>query len=205
MPPETRYAKSGEVHLAYQVVGEGPLDLVFVHGWVSNVEYAWEVPALARFLDRLASFSRLILFDRRGTGMSDRVPDRELPPLEQRMDDIRTVMDAIGSQRAAIFAISGTYCPAVSADAGPAPDWVVSTRTSRRALDRGSNPGRPLERFRRDHLPCGRHRRRPDEVEEFLTGIRRGRARSVLATVLFTDIVGALRPPWRSGTAWRNL
>ena len=106
MPPETRYAKSGDVHLAYQVVGEGPLDLVFVHGWVSNVEYAWEVPALARFLNRLASFSRLILFDRRGTGMSDRVPDRELPTLEQRMDDIRTVMDAIGSERAAIFGFS---------------------------------------------------------------------------------------------------
>ncbi len=106
MPPQTRYAKSGDVHLAYQVVGEGPLDLVFVHGWVSNVEYAWEVPPLARFLNRLASFSRLILFDRRGTGMSDRVPDRELPPLEQRMDDIRTVMDAIGSERAAIFGFS---------------------------------------------------------------------------------------------------
>jgi pimeloyl-ACP methyl ester carboxylesterase len=82
MPPQTRYAKSGDVHLAYQVVGEGPLDLVFVHGWVSNVEYGWEVPPLARFLNRLASFSRLILFDRRGTGMSDRVPDRELPTLE---------------------------------------------------------------------------------------------------------------------------
>jgi pimeloyl-ACP methyl ester carboxylesterase len=106
MPPQTRYARSGDVHLAYQVVGEGPLDLVFVHGWVSNVEYGWEVPPLARFLNRLASFSRLILFDRRGTGMSDRVPDREMPPLEQRMDDIRTVMDAIGSERAAIFGFS---------------------------------------------------------------------------------------------------
>ena len=106
MPPQTRYARSGDVHLAYQVVGGGPLDLVFVHGWVSNVEYAWEVPPLARFLDRLASFARLILFDRRGTGMSDRVPDRELPPLEQRMDDIRTVMDAVGSERAAIFGAS---------------------------------------------------------------------------------------------------
>jgi pimeloyl-ACP methyl ester carboxylesterase len=79
---------------------------VFVHGWVSHVEFAWEVPPLARFLNRLASFSRLILFDRRGTGMSDRVPDRELPTLEQRMDDIRTVMDAAGSERAAIFGVS---------------------------------------------------------------------------------------------------
>jgi pimeloyl-ACP methyl ester carboxylesterase len=106
VPPQTRYAKSGDVHLAYQVVGQGPLDLVFVHGWVSNLEYGWEVPPLARFLSRLASFSRLILFDRRGTGMSDRVPDRELPTLEQRVDDIRTVMDAIGSERAAIFGFS---------------------------------------------------------------------------------------------------
>jgi len=106
MPPRTRYARSGDVHLAYQVVGEGPLDLIFVHGWVSNVEYGWEVPPLARFLNRLASFSRLILFDRRGTGMSDRVPDRELPTLEQRIEDIRTVMDAVGSARAAIFGFS---------------------------------------------------------------------------------------------------
>jgi hypothetical protein len=73
--PRTRYAKSGDVHLAYQAVGEGALDLVLVHGWVSNVEYGWEVPPLGRFLDRLAAFSRLILFDRRGTGMSDRLPD----------------------------------------------------------------------------------------------------------------------------------
>ena len=106
MPPETRYAKSGDVHLAYQVVGDAPLDLVFVHGWVSNLEYGWEVPPLALFLNRLASFSRLILFDRRGTGMSDRVPERELPTLEQRMDDIRTVMDTVGSERAAIFGVS---------------------------------------------------------------------------------------------------
>ncbi len=106
MPPVTRYAKSGAVHLAYQVVGEGQLDLVLVHGWVSNVEFGWEVPPLAHFLNRLASFSRLILFDRRGTGMSDRVPDHELPTLEQRMDDIRTVMDAVGSERAAIFGVS---------------------------------------------------------------------------------------------------
>jgi pimeloyl-ACP methyl ester carboxylesterase len=106
MPPVTRYAKSGDVHLAYQVVGDAPLDLVFVHGWVSNVEYGWEIPPLARFLDRLASFSRLIIFDRRGTGMSDRVSDSALPTLEQRIEDIRTVLDAVGSERAAIFGVS---------------------------------------------------------------------------------------------------
>ena len=74
MPPETRYAKSGDVNIAYQVVGDGPIDLVFVPGWVSHVELFWEEPTLARFLERLASFSRLILFDKRGTGLSDRVP-----------------------------------------------------------------------------------------------------------------------------------
>ena len=94
------------MHIAYQVVGEGPLDLVYVPGWVSNVELAWEEPTLARFLNRLASFSRLITFDKRGTGLSDRVPHTALPPLEERMDDLRAVMDAAGSQRAAVFGFS---------------------------------------------------------------------------------------------------
>ena len=102
----TRYAKSGDVSIAYQVVGGGPLDLVYVHGWVSNVEYGWEVPPLARFLRRLASFSRLILFDRRGTGLSDRVPEHRLPTLEDRMDDVRAVLDDVQSERAAIFGAS---------------------------------------------------------------------------------------------------
>lgn len=106
MVPKTHYAKSGDVHIAYQVVGEGPGDLVLVHGWVSHLEYQWEDPALARFLDRLASFSRLIIFDKRGTGLSDRVAESALPTLEQRMDDIRAVMDAAGSNRAAMFGLS---------------------------------------------------------------------------------------------------
>jgi class 3 adenylate cyclase len=104
--PDTRYAKSGDVNIAYQVVGEGPVDLVYVPGWVSHVELAWELPALARGFERLASFSRLILFDKRGTGMSDPVPASELPTLEQRMDDVRAVMDAVASERAAIFGAS---------------------------------------------------------------------------------------------------
>jgi len=107
--PKTRYAKSGDVHIAYQVVGEGP-DLVFVPGWVSHLEHAWEEPGYARFLQRLASFTRLIMFDKRGTGMSDR--DVGLPTLEERMDDVRAVMDAVGSERAAIFGTSegGNMC-----------------------------------------------------------------------------------------------
>jgi class 3 adenylate cyclase len=106
MVPTTRYAKSGDVHIAYQVVGEGPVDLVLILGWFSHLEYQWEDPALARFLNRLASFSRLIVFDKRGTGLSDRVAESALPTLEQRMDDIRAVMDAAGSNRAAMFGVS---------------------------------------------------------------------------------------------------
>jgi pimeloyl-ACP methyl ester carboxylesterase/class 3 adenylate cyclase len=104
--PQTRYARSGSVSLAYQVASDGPRDLVFVPGWVSNLETAWDQPLLARFLRRLASFNRLITFDKRGTGMSDRVAERELPTLEQRMDDVRAVMDAAGSDRAALFGLS---------------------------------------------------------------------------------------------------
>jgi class 3 adenylate cyclase len=106
MPAKTRYTRTGDLHIAYQVVGEGPLDLVYVPGWISHVELAWEEPTLARFLRRLASFSRLIMFDKRGTGLSDRVPNDKLPTLEERIDDLRAVMDAIGSERAAIFGFS---------------------------------------------------------------------------------------------------
>src|SRR5437763_12491914 len=111
-PPETRYARSGDLSIAYQVVGEGPIDLVYVPGWVSNIETAWEDPHVSRFLERLASFSRLILFDKRGTGLSDRVSISALPTLEQRMDDVRAVMDAADSQRAALFGASegGVMC-----------------------------------------------------------------------------------------------
>src|SRR5512133_1205632 len=103
MPPETRYAKSGDVNIAYQVVGDGPFDLVYVPGWVSNVELLWERPKPPRLLERLASFSRLILFDKRGTGMSDSVSNDRLPTLEQRMDDVRAVLDAVGSENAALL------------------------------------------------------------------------------------------------------
>ena len=104
MRPETRYARSGDIHIAYQVVGDGPFDLVFVPGFVSNLDHNWEWPALARMLTRLASFSRLIMFDKRGTGLSDRVSG--VATLEERMDDVRAVMDTVGSERAALFGIS---------------------------------------------------------------------------------------------------
>ncbi|MET0553111.1 MAG: alpha/beta fold hydrolase [Vicinamibacteria bacterium] len=110
MVPRVRYARSGSVNIAYQVVGDGPLDLVFVMGWVSHLEYFWSEPSFARFLTRLASFSRLILLDKRGTGLSD--PVAELPTLEQRMDDVRAVMDAVGSTSAALLGVSegGPMC-----------------------------------------------------------------------------------------------
>jgi pimeloyl-ACP methyl ester carboxylesterase len=112
MLPETRYARSGGVNIAYQVIDDGPLDLVLVPGWVSNVEGCWEQPEHARYLRELAAFSRLILFDKRGTGLSDRVAEGDLPSLEERMDDLRAVLDAVGSERTALFGFSegGPMC-----------------------------------------------------------------------------------------------
>ncbi len=112
MPPETRYAKSGDVNIAYQVVGEGPLDVVLVHGWVQSFDASWEIEPIRRFYERLASYSRLILFDKRGTGLSDRVPVDDLPTLETRMDDMRAVLDVVGAERAAVLGHSegGAMC-----------------------------------------------------------------------------------------------
>jgi pimeloyl-ACP methyl ester carboxylesterase len=106
------YARSGEFHVAFQVVGNGPIDLVLVPGWISHLEVAWEQPRLARFFRRLAAFSRLILLDKRGTGMSDRVSPRNLPTLEDRMEDLHAILDAVGSRRAVLFGISegGPLC-----------------------------------------------------------------------------------------------
>jgi pimeloyl-ACP methyl ester carboxylesterase/class 3 adenylate cyclase len=101
---ETRYARSGDVSIAYQVTGEGPFDVVFVPGFLSHVELAWDVPGMAAYNRRLASFCRLIRFDKRGTGMSDRVSG--VPTLETRMDDVRAVMDATGCERAALIGVS---------------------------------------------------------------------------------------------------
>ena len=105
MPP-VHYAKSGDLNIAYQVFGEGPIDLVYVMGWVTHLGFMWQQPLCVRFFERLARFARVIVFDKRGTGMSDRVPADRLPNLEERMDDVRAVMDAAGSRRAAIFGVS---------------------------------------------------------------------------------------------------
>jgi class 3 adenylate cyclase len=162
MTPQARYARSGDVNIAYTVVGDGPFDLVYIQGFVSHAELAWRVPAYADYLNRLASFSRFIFFDKRGTGMSDRVEGA--PSLETRMDDLRAVMDAVGSARAAIMGVSegtpmsilfaATYPERVSAlvlQAGAprfiwAPDYTFgesveeNERWIRRALDEWGSP-----------------------------------------------------------------
>ena len=309
--PETRYAKSGDVNIAYQVVGDGPLDLVYVPGWISNVELNWEEPTHAHVLDRLAGFSRLILFDKRGTGLSDPVPLDRLPTLEERMDDVRAVLDAVDCQQAAVFGFSeggllsvlfaATYPERITALAlygafakriwspdypwAPRPDdrereieELERNWSERMDLDqlapseddafknrlatyfrRSASPGAGVALMRmntqldvRDVLPsiqaptlvmhrtddrdvkveegrwiatqipgakfvelpgdshtlwAGNTDEIIDEVEQFLTGTRRGpEPDRVLATVLFTDIVGSTEQATKLGDRrWRGL
>ena len=311
--PKTQYARSGEISVAYQVVGEKAFDLIWVPGWISNVEESWEVPEYAHFLHRLASFSRLIMFDKRGTGLSDRVSNDRLPTLEQRMDDLRAVLDAVGSERAAVVGASeGGNLSILFAAAHPervhalvlqavyakrlwSPDYPWAPTPEQRELDtqlmerewagemdvsqlapsaavdpalmrrittffrRSASPGAAVALNRMnaqidtravlptirvptlviqragdrevkaeeerwiasqipgakyvelpgdDHLPwIGDSDRLLDEVQEFLTGIRRGPDPDrILATVLFTDIVGATERAAALGDGrWREL
>lgn len=311
--PTTRYAKSDDVNIAYQVVGDGPFDLVYVPGFVSNIDLMWEEPGLAAFLERLASFARLILFDKRGTGLSDPVPLDALPGLEQRMDDVRAVMDRVGSEQAALLGHSeggnmsalfaatypertralvmvGCYAKRLRSDDYPwapsyeermeqiarterswgsweaahllAPSkvddrrfqrWIgrywrqsASPRAAAALLRMNSMidvrpilpsiqvptlllyregdedvrveegryiasqiPGSKLvELPGRDHFMwIGESQELLDEIEEFLTGVRRGPDPDrVLATVLFTDVVGSTEVATRLGDrAWREL
>ncbi|MGH8973660.1 MAG: alpha/beta fold hydrolase, partial [Acidimicrobiia bacterium] len=169
MPP-IRFAKSGDVHIAYQVVGDGPVDVVFVPGVISHLELTWEPGTESeRFFRRLASFSRLILFDKRGTGLSDRDVGR--PTLEQRMDDLRAVMDAAGSERAAVIGyseggpmsilfattyperVSALILAATMARGTPAPDYpcgngtLLVTEAMERLIKEGWGEGRSVEWF----------------------------------------------------------
>lgn len=124
--PTTQYTKSGRLNIAYQVFGSGPIDLVYIPGWVSNIDWMWACPELVNFLQDLGKICRVILFDKRGTGLSDRVV--ELSTLEERMDDIRAVMDAIGSEKAVLFGHSEGGC--VSAlFAATYPNRVISMIT----------------------------------------------------------------------------
>jgi pimeloyl-ACP methyl ester carboxylesterase len=148
--PATRYARSGDVSIAYQVSGDGPFDVVFVPGFVSHVELMWEVPTLAEFTRQLGSFCRLIHFDKRGTGMSDRVTG--VPTLETRMDDVRAVMDAVGSERAALLGVSeGGAMSVLFAATYPRRLWaLVLAGAAPRSIWAPDYPwGFPEEEFRR--------------------------------------------------------
>ena len=140
--PKTRYARSGDAHIAYQVFGEGDLAVVVVPGFVSNIEFYWQVPNIRRIMERVASYARVVVFDKRGTGLSDPVSD--VPPLEQRLDDIQAVMDAAGVDRAALYGIS---------EGGPASLLFAATYPERASslVIYGSTP-----RFSwAEDFPCG--------------------------------------------------
>lgn len=173
--PETHYARSGDVNIAYQVVGNGPVDVVFVMGWVSHLDYFWTEPSFARFLGRLASFSRLLLFDKRGTGLSD--PVAELPTLEQRMDDVRAVLEAAGSTQAVLFGVSegGPMCALYAATYPERTRALVMFGTYAKRLWSPDYPWAPTpeqrERFHdeiRDHWggPVGIEDRAPSRAQD---------------------------------------
>jgi pimeloyl-ACP methyl ester carboxylesterase/DNA-binding winged helix-turn-helix (wHTH) protein len=151
-----QYARSGDVNIAYQVLGSGPVDLVFVMGWVSHLECYWTEPSFARFLRRLAGFSRLILFDKRGTGLSD--PVALLPNLEERMEDVRAVMSAAGSRRAVLLGVSegGPMCSLFAATYPDQTEALVMIGTYARRLRAPDYPWAPTfeerEAFCRDIL-----------------------------------------------------
>jgi pimeloyl-ACP methyl ester carboxylesterase len=174
MHPETRYAKSDDVHIAYQVTGSGPLDLVMVPGFTSHLELQWEDPRSAMFLTRLASFCRVIRFDKRGTGLSDRVA--AIPTLEERMDDVRAVMDAVGSDRAALLGISegGPMCALFTA--------TYPERTS--ALIMYGAMARMA--WAPDH-PCGRTRK---EFESRLTAVEQSWGTGASVDLYAPSLVG---------------
>ena len=155
--PPTRYVDSGDGLIAYQVVGDGPLDLVYLTGATSHVDVRWDWVGAAGFLRRLASFSRLILFDRRGTGVSDRLGTEALPTWEEWADDLRVVLDAVGSERAAIFAVL---------DAGPMAMLFAASHPDRTtALVLGNTAAR----YRADDdYPCGH---RPEVIERILAAM----------------------------------
>ena len=144
------YARSGEVNIAYQVLGDGPIDLVFVMGWVSHLEYDWREPSFARFLRRLARMSRLILFDKRGTGLSD--PVMEMPTLEQRMDDVRAVLDAVGSRHAVLLGVSegGPMCALFAATYPDRTDALVMVGTYARRTWAPDYPWAPTREAREE-------------------------------------------------------
>jgi pimeloyl-ACP methyl ester carboxylesterase len=148
--PSVHYALSGEVNIAYQVLGDGPIDVVFIMGWVTHLEWAWRDPSFAAFLRRLASFSRLILLDKRGTGLSDPAP--AMPTLEQRMDDVRAVMDAVHSRRAVLLGVSegGPLCSLFAATYPERTEGLVMIGTYARRTRADDYPWGPTREQRED-------------------------------------------------------
>lgn len=158
--PETRYAKTSEgVHIAYQVLGDGPIDLIYLSDWDFAIDFQWEEPIQARFFERLASFSRLISFDRRGTGASDTVSLAQMPTLESWVDDVEAVMDAVGSDRAAVMATTW---------AGPLAMLFAASRPERTSALVLTYTW-PRLRYAPDY-DCGRSDRR---IEEVITQVER--------------------------------
>ncbi len=200
MRAETHYARSGDVHIAYQVTGEGPYDVVFVPGYVTHLELAWRLPTFAPSLEALSEFCRLIRFDKRGTGMSD--PVAGAPTLETRMDDVRAVMDAVGSRRAALFGLSegasmcllfaATYPERTAAlvlrSASPrtlwAPDfpWGRTEEQYEREIERALAVYGPRERALESVRALGRFD--ADETEAFLDYVRFGASPGMLEALL---------------------
>src|SRR5919198_2795567 len=153
---EVRFARSGDVDVAYRVVGEGPIDLVYAQGAFTHLEVDWELPQFRRYCERLAEFTRLILFDKRGMGMSDRVPGAT--SLEERMDDVRAVLDAVGSERAAVMGKS---------EGGPLAMLFAAAHPERtRAL---ILQGAEVRERKDEEWPWGEAT--PDEFEERVAGL----------------------------------
>jgi len=174
VPGKTQYVKSGDNHIAWSVTGDGPVDVLYVPTWLSQLEHLWEYPPLARFFERLASFSRLIIFDRRGSGMSDSCPDP--PTLEQQMDDVIAVMDAAGSDQAALFA---------QLEGGPMAMLFAATHPSRvTGMLLYATFARTL---RADDMPWAP---RPEEREAMVEGLTAGWGSGARAAALAPVLAG---------------
>src|SRR2546427_645547 len=229
MVSEVRYARSGDVNIAYRIAGDGPFDVVFIPGTTSHVELSWDVPFLRALFERIGSFARLIVFDKRGTGMSDAAPADS--PLEVRMDDVRAVMDAAGSQRAVVFGVSeGAPMSILFAATYPERTWaLVLQGGAARALWAHEDPWVPVEagRFLARQIPGATYVELPgrmhipaladagpylDELQRFLesawsaAGDQEREPDRVLATVMFTDIVGSSeRAATLGDRGWRDV
>jgi class 3 adenylate cyclase len=224
--PETRYARNNGLHVAYQRVGDGPVDIVLLTRWFSNIDSQWDVPPLAAFIRRLARFGRVLTFDKRGTGLSDPVPASELPSIEEWMDDLRTVMDESGIDRAVLVANLASSFMAMTRMINlidvrsVLPTITVPTMVISRA-DPAAVPA-AHRRYVADHIQGARYVEVAGadelmwagdqdalvgEVLQFVTGARPvAEPDRVLATILFTDIVGSARLAAEHGDrAWREL